>query len=102
VTSWWPTTLAAPPRWNDEDFAPETCTLPHLHTEFAFADIILHAEVADLTPATAKKVEDKWSTMVLEMNCRIANWQKSGQGEGGINDADNEVDQEFGILRIIL
>ena len=40
--------------------------------------------------------------MVLEMNCRIANWQKSGQGEGGINDADNEVDQEFGILRIIL
>jgi len=40
--------------------------------------------------------------MVLEMNRCIANWQKSGQGEGGINDADNEVDQEFGILRIIL
>jgi hypothetical protein len=55
----------------------------------------LHAEVADLTPAIIKKVEDKWSTMVLEMNCCIANWQKSGQGEGGINDADNEVDQEF-------
>jgi hypothetical protein len=29
--------------------------LPHLHTEFAFVDIILHAEVADLTPATAEK-----------------------------------------------
>ncbi len=36
--------------------------------------------------------------MVLEMNRCSANWQKSGQGEGGINDADNEVDQEFGSL----
>ena len=25
------------------------------------------------------------------MNRCIANWQKSGQGEGGINDANNEV-----------
>jgi hypothetical protein len=46
-------------KWNDEDFAPETCMLPHLHAKFSFADIILHAEVADITPATAKKVEDK-------------------------------------------
>ena len=60
-------------QWNDEDFAPETCALPHLHTEFAFADIILHAEVGDLTPETAKKVEDKWRSMVLEMNRCIDN-----------------------------
>jgi hypothetical protein len=42
-----------------------------------------------MTPATAEKVEDKWSSMVLEMNRCIANWQKSGQGEGGIDDANN-------------
>jgi hypothetical protein len=58
----------------------------------------LHSEVANLTPATAEKVEDKWSSMILEMNRCIANWQKSGQGEGGINDADNVSDREFGSL----
>ncbi len=82
--------------------APETCALPHLHTKFAFADIILHAEVADLTPATAKKVEDKWSTMVLEMNRCIANWQKSGQGEDGINDAEMKWIRSLAVLRIVL
>jgi hypothetical protein len=58
----------------------------------------LHVEVANLTPATAEKVEDKWSSMILEMNRCIANWQKSGQGEGGIDDADNVSDREFGSL----
>ena len=36
--------------------------------------------------------------MILEMNRCIANWQKSGQGEGGIYDADNASDIEFGSL----
>ena len=51
-----------------------------------------------MTPATAEKVEEKWASMILEMNRCIANWQKSGQGEGGIDDADNAVDVEFGSL----
>ena len=66
--------------------------------EFTFSDVILYAEVSDLSPATAEKVEDKWSSMVLEMNLCIANWQKSCQGEGGIDDADNATDHEFGSL----
>ena len=85
-------------KWNDKNFAPETVSLPALHTEFAFLDVILHADVEDLLPATAEKVEDKWSLMILEMNRCIANWQKSDQGEGGIDDADNASDIEFGSL----
>ena len=85
-------------KWNDKNFSPETISLPAVHTEFTFPDVILHAEVADLAPATAEKVEDKWASMILEMNRCIANWQKSGQGEGGIDDADNVTDQEFGSL----
>jgi hypothetical protein len=72
--------------------------LPEVHLDFAVSDIILHREVANLTPATAEKVKDKWSSMILEMNRCIANWQKSGQGEGGISDADNVSDHEFGSL----
>lgn len=85
-------------KWNDKSFSPETVSLPALHTEFAFSDVILHSDVENLTPATAEKVEDKWGTMILEMNRCIANWQKSGQGECGIDDADNEHDHEFGRL----
>ena len=85
-------------KWNDKSFSPETVAMPDVCTEFAFSDVILHDEVANLTPATAEKVEDKWSSMILEMNRCIANWQKSGQGEGGIDDADNAVDIEFGSL----
>jgi hypothetical protein len=85
-------------KWNDKNFEPETASLPEVHSEFALSDIILHIEVANLTPATAEKVEDKWSSMILEMNRCIANWQKSGQGEGGIDDADNVSDREFGSL----
>ena len=38
--------------------------------------------------------------MILEMNRCIANQQKSGQGEGAIDDADNEMDNDFGSLAI--
>jgi hypothetical protein len=85
-------------KWNDPQFEPETVSLPSLHSELTCSDIILYVEVSDLTPAIAEKVEDKWSSMILEMNRCIANWQKSGQGEGGIDDADNELDHEFGSL----
>ncbi len=85
-------------KWNDKDFAPEIMSLPQLHTEFTLPDFILHSEVAALTPATAKKIEDKWASMILEMNHCIANWQKSGQGKGGIEDIDNAEDQVFGSL----
>jgi hypothetical protein len=85
-------------KWNDKDFEPETVSLPEVHTDFSFSEQIFHLDVENLTPATAEKVEDKWSAMVLEMNRCIANWQKSGQGEGGIDDCDNEKDHEFGSL----
>jgi hypothetical protein len=90
--------VAPTEKWNDKEFEPEPVLMPALHRDFAFSDLILHSEVAHMTPATAEKVEDKWSSMVLKMNCCIANWQKSGQGEGGTDDADNKHDHEFGSL----
>ena len=85
-------------RWNNQDFEPETESLPDLHPDFAVSDTIFYFDVASLTPATAGKVEEKWASMILEMNRCIGNWQKSGQGEGGIYDADNAADHEFGSL----
>ena len=87
-------------KWNDKDFEPETVSLPEVHTDFSFSEQIFHLDVENLTPATAEKVEDKWSSMILEMNRCIANWQKSGQGEGGIDDVDNEHDHEFGSISV--
>jgi hypothetical protein len=85
-------------KWNDNYFSSETVLMQEVHSDFAVSDIILHSEVANLTPATAEKVEDNWSSIILEMNRCIANWQKSGQGEGGISDVDNVSDCEFGSL----
>jgi hypothetical protein len=83
-------------KWNDKKFEPETVSMPAVHSDFAVSDFILYLDVADLTPATAEKVEDKWGSMILEMNRCIADWQKSGQGEGGIDDGENMSD--FGSL----
>ena len=55
-----------------------------------------------MNPATAEKVEDKWSSMILEMNRCIANWQKSGQGEGGIDDADNEGTRSLAVWKTVV
>jgi hypothetical protein len=64
--------------------------------DFTFSNIIFHADVADMTPASAENVDDKWSSMILEMNCCNANRQKNGHRKVGIDDVDNEKDKEFG------
>lgn len=56
--------------------------MPEVHTEYSLSDKILHAEVAYLTPASAEKIVDNLSSMILE-------------GEGRIDDADNAADFEF-------
>ena len=68
-------------KWNHKSFSPETVAMPEVHTEFTFSDVILHTEVAHLAPATAEKVEDKWSSMIF---CCIANWQKIGRVKVGL------------------
>jgi hypothetical protein len=38
--------------------------------------------VATLQPATAEKVEEKWSQMNLSLRRGIQKWERSGQGDG--------------------
>ena len=61
-------------KWNDESFELETVTMQELHMDFTFLDIILHADVANMTPATAEKVEDKWSAVAGDvlLHCQFA------------------------------
>ena len=59
------------------------------------------AKVALLSLATPDKVQEKISTMNVLLQRLIRNWERSGQGDGGIdviNDGDELVDHEFGQL----
>ena len=48
--------------------------------------------MAKLSPATPDKVQEKFSTMNVHLKRIIRNWERSGQGDGGI-DVDNEGDE---------
>ena len=52
-------------KWNDKSFELETVTMQELHMDFT---------VANMTPATAEKVEDKWSAVAGEvlLHCKFA------------------------------
>ena len=78
-------------KWNDPQFEPVTEDMTSEHSDFK-ADIIDHELVADLAPATAEKVEKKWATVKNELTRIIANWEKSGQGDGGL-DPDASFDE---------
>jgi hypothetical protein len=76
--------------WNNPQFMPVTENMTSVHSDFK-ADVIDHELVAHLAPATAEKVEKKWATVKNELTRIIANWEKSGQRDGGLDpDADNE------------
>jgi hypothetical protein len=80
-------------KWNDPDFDVITEDHTSIHSDFV-VDVISHEDVADLTPATPEKVEDKWATVKKELTRIIANWERSGQGDGGIDDIDNVDDNQ--------
>ena len=78
-------------KWNDTDFDAITEDHTSVHSDFTSC-IISHEDVADLAPATPEKVEDKWASVKNELTRVIANWERSGQGDGGIDDVDNGED----------
>ena len=68
-----------------------------LHTEYSRPIEIPHNKVAFLSLATPDKVQEKISTMNVLLLRLIRNWERSGQGDGGIdvvNDGDELFDQE--------
>ena len=74
--------------WNDTIFEPLTKALPHEHTDFSESEIITHDLVGHMSIATAEKVELKWNEIKNALTRIIGNWEHSGQGEGGLVDAE--------------
>lgn len=77
-------------KWNDAEFSPTTEELPDLHSDFIVEETIFHFGVEDMAKATAEKCEAKFSSMMVELNRVIGNWERSGQGDGGIEEGDDE------------
>ena len=80
-------------KWNDPEFYVVTEDHTSVHSDF-ISSVISHEDVADLAPATPEKVEDKWASVKNELTRVIANWERSGQGDGGINDVKNGEDDQ--------
>jgi hypothetical protein len=91
-------------KWNDESFPPTT-SVKDSHSDFARPISIPFDAVSNLSPATPEKVEDKWNIMNLALKRAITDWERSGQGDGGTfnedddNSHDNNDEIEFGSLR---
>ena len=70
-----------------------------LHADFSNPIHIRHSRVAALSPATPDKVQEKFSTMNVNLVRIVRNWERSGQGDGGIDvENDGDEDGEFGQL----
>ena len=78
-------------KWNDDSFNPSSSIL-EVHPDFAHPIDITHAAVANLADATASKVEDLLTQIHTSLIRIISDWEKSGQGEGGVQDLDQSVD----------
>ena len=54
--------------------------------------------MAALSPATPDKVQEKLSTMNVNLVRIVQNWERSGQGDGGIDVENGDEDGDFGQL----
>ena len=50
--------------------------------------------VAHLRPATPQKMLNPFTTMRTELLHIIGNWERSGQGEGGVTETDEQGDDD--------
>jgi hypothetical protein len=85
-------------KWNDCGFNPVSDVKPDLHTSLLLSKDLGWSEVQHLAVATAEKVKQKLSEMRAKLAIIIANWETSGQGDGGIlkdDDSENGT-REFG------
>ena len=70
-------------QWNDSDFELTTRGLEHLHSDFK-EESLCFEQVKYMTKADPEKIHSKFAAMVVEMGRCIANWERSGQGDGGV------------------
>ena len=78
-------------RWNDPGFnsvaPPSDC-----HEDFISEINLAHTEVAMLNPATPDKVEHAFTSMRCNLIRIIQNWERIGQGEGGHDGEQSDVE----------
>jgi hypothetical protein len=81
-------------KWNDKDYNPVTA-VSDCHEDFAAPIDCAHNRVAMLVPAVPQKVEDSLASIRSNLLRIIADWERSGQGEGGRHaGSDDEGDGE--------
>ncbi len=93
-------------KWNDSEFNPKTMILD-IEGQSEFVDEIAldYSYVQHFAAALPDKCETKFDKMMVALKRIIQNWEASGQGEGGINNEDEEegfeinVRHELGSLR---
>ena len=82
-------------KWNDPNFLPVTAVLPDLHSDFERPIPLLYEAVSHMQKATAEKVQERWQSMNLQLNCITVHWEHSGQGDGGfLNEFDKDEEVE--------
>lgn len=87
-------------KWNCPQFNPVT-EIMDCHEDFIAPIDCSYILVKDLAPATPQKIKDKITEMQTNLIRIIDNWEKSGQGDGGEGDEDEEdrVVLEYGALK---
>ena len=65
-----------------------------LHADFSNPIHIPRSRVVALSPATPDKIQEKFSTMNVNLVRIVQNWECSGQGDGGYDDLDDEDNDE--------
>ena len=75
--------------WNSPDFNP-VAPPSDCHLDFHTATNCSYEEVAGLSPATPQRIEDIFTSMRSDLARIIRRWEQSGQGEGGLDNFDEE------------
>ena len=90
-------------KWNNKDFTPATASQPDWHPHYGASETITFQMVSDFLPPNAEKVKERFESMMMVLKQTIPKWERSGQGEGGINGDDDEYNNDddklgFGVL----
>jgi hypothetical protein len=78
-------------RWNCKDFNPKTM-VSNCHIDFNQVIDIGFDATSDFARASPTKVRDKIAKMRSDLTSIIHKWERSGQGEGGMLEEEDEDD----------
>jgi hypothetical protein len=80
-------------KWNDKSFEPTTYSLLSLHSDFDEERLFFH-QVESMSKADPVRVKKKFSNMIVELGRIIGNWERSGQGDEGVEPPPHPDDEE--------